>query len=167
MKRNFLLVLLILVFPAALMAQKTEKSEINSFLDAWHKAASEANFESYFSFLAKDAIYIGTDATENWDVAAFKKFAKPFFDRGKTWHFTAVQRNIYFAPSKEMVWFDELLNTQMKLCRGSGVLIKEKGQWKIKHYVLSMTIPNDDVDAVVTIKTPKEDILLQELQSKK
>jgi hypothetical protein len=32
-----------------------------------------------------------------------------------------------------------LLNTQMKICRGSGVLVKIDGEWKIKHYVLSMT----------------------------
>jgi hypothetical protein len=30
----------------------------------------------------------------------------------------------------------------MKICRGSGVLVKIDGKWKIKHYVLSMTIPN-------------------------
>jgi hypothetical protein len=41
-------------------------------------------------------------------------------------------------------WFDELLNTQMKICRGSGVLVKIGQEWKIKQYVLSMTIPNDN-----------------------
>jgi hypothetical protein len=30
----------------------------------------------------------------------------------------------------------------MKICRGSGVVVKIDGKWKIKHYVLSMTIPN-------------------------
>jgi hypothetical protein len=59
-----------------------------------------------------------------------------------------------------MAWFDELLNTQMKICRGSGVLVLIDGKWKIKHYVLSMTIPNDNVDEVVKIKAPIEDALI-------
>jgi hypothetical protein len=41
----------------------------------------------------------------------------------------------------------------MKICRGSGVLVKIDGKWKIKHYVLSMTIPNK-MNAVIKIKEP-------------
>ena len=49
-----------------------------------------------------------------------------------------------------MAWFDELLDTHMKICRGSGVLVDQgNGQWKIKHYVLSMTVPNENVDEIV------------------
>jgi hypothetical protein len=60
-----------------------------------------------------------------------------------------------------MAWFDELLSTQMKICRGSGVLVKIGNDWKIKHYVLSMTVPNENVTEVVKIKTPIEDALMQ------
>ena len=42
------------------------KEAINNVLDAWHKAAAEANFDAYFSKMTADAIFIGTDATENW-----------------------------------------------------------------------------------------------------
>jgi hypothetical protein len=45
----------------------------------------------------------------------------------------------------------------MKICRGSGVLVKVGNDWKIKHYVLSMTVPNENVTEVVKIKTPIED----------
>jgi hypothetical protein len=42
------------------------------------------------------------------------------------------------TKQEKTAWFDELLNTQMKICRGSGVLVKKIGQeWKIKQYVLS------------------------------
>ena len=91
-------------------------------------------------------------------------FAKPYFDKGKAWNFTAVERHIYYSTDQKMAWFDELLNTQMKICRGSGVLIKIGNQWKIKHYVLSMTIPNDNTNEVVKIKAPIEDILLEKLK---
>jgi hypothetical protein len=52
----------------------------------------------------------------------------------------------------------------MKICRGSGVLVLIDGKWKIKHYVLSMTIPNDNVDEVVKIKAPIEDDLIAKLK---
>jgi len=58
------------------------------------------------------------------------------------------------------------LDTQMKICRGSGVLVNTDQGWKIKQYVLSMTVPNDDVEAVVKIKTPAEDLLIRLLQNK-
>ena len=141
------------------------KAEINLILDDWHKAAGQANFNAYFDVLTEDAIYIGTDPTENWNKPAFIKFAKPYFDRGKAWNFTALERNIYFSSDKKIVWFDELLNTQMKICRGSGVLVDEgNGKWKIKHYVLSMTIPNDNTDEVVKIKSLIEDKEIEKLK---
>lgn len=144
------------------------KPEINLILDNWHKAAAKANFEAYFNVLTEDAIYIGTDATENWNKQEFIKFAKPYFDRGRAWNFTALERNIYFSSDKKTAWFDELLNTQMKICRGSGVLVADaNGNWKIKHYVLSMTIPNDNTDEVVKIKSLLEDTEIENLKKGK
>ena len=114
--------------------------------------------------MSDDAIYIGTDATENWNKKAFEAFAKPYFDKGKAWSFTALERHIYFSQDGKTAWFDELLNTQMKICRGSGVLVKVKNTWKIKHYVLSMTIPNDNTNEVVKTKAPIEDALIDTLK---
>jgi ketosteroid isomerase-like protein len=144
--------------------QTISKESINTTLDSWHKAAATANFNDYFNLMTDDAIFIGTDATENWNKTDFQVWAKPYFDKGKAWNFTAVDRHIYFDKTGEMAWFDELLNTQMKLCRGSGVLVKIGNEWKIKHYVLSMTIPNDNTNEVVKIKTPIEDALLKKMQ---
>ena len=141
------------------------KSEINLVLDNWHKAAAEANFNNYFNVMTEDAIYIGTDPTENWNKQEFIKFSKPYFDRGRAWNFTALERNVYFSSDMKTVWFDELLNTQMKICRGSGVLVlDEKGNWKIKHYVLSMTIPNDNTNEVVKTKSLIEDKEIEKLK---
>ena len=145
--------------------QINQESKINLILDNWHQAAAEANFNSYLNAMTDDAIYIGTDATENWNKPAFIQFAKPYFDKGKAWGFTKLERNIYFSLDKKTAWFDELLNTQMKICRGSGVLVVDKnGNWKIKHYVLSMTIPNDHTDEVVKIKSFIEDKEIEKLK---
>jgi hypothetical protein len=41
-----------------------------------------------------------------------------------------------------------------------GVLVKIDGEWKIKHYVLSMTVPEWNVNAVIKIKAPIEEQLI-------
>jgi ketosteroid isomerase-like protein len=145
-------------------AQTTEKEKIDTLLDGWHLAASNADYDAYFAKMTHDGVFIGTDATENWQNEEFKAFSKPYFDRGKAWSFTAVQRNIYLNKAKDFAWFDELLDTQMKLCRGSGVLKKENGQWKIAHYVLSIAVPNENVDELIQMKEQKDDQLLLELK---
>jgi len=160
--KKIVLLFIALAIHNGTMAQ--EKEKINNLLDAWHNAASNTDFNTYFDFLTEDAIYIGTDATENWNKTTFQAFAKPYFDKGKAWSFTALERNIYFAKDQETAWFDELLNTQMKICRGSGIMVKVNGQWKIKHYVLSMTIPNNNADEVTKIKATTEDKLINDLK---
>ena len=144
-----------------------QKPEINKILDDWHKAAAEGNFNAYFGAFTKDAIYIGTDASENWNMDQFKAFSKPYFDKGKAWDFKPVERHIYFSADGKTAWFDELLDTWMKICRGSGALVKEGNTWKIKHYVLSMTVPNDVVEETVKVKAKIEDAYLEKIKSKK
>lgn len=145
---------------------ESQNNDVNQLVDLWHKAASEANFKQYFDVMADDAIFIGTDATEYWNKQEFKKYAKPHFDKGKAWSFTTLERHIYFDSTGNTAWFDELLDTQMKICRGSGVLVKTGGRWKIKHYVLSMTIPNETSKSVITIKSPIEQPIITRLRSK-
>lgn len=143
-----------------LIAQEDERKEVNDLINSWHRAASEADFETYFGILADDGVFIGTDATENWQNAEFRTFSKPYFDRGKAWSFTTIERNIYINEDGSFAWFDELLDTRMEICRGSGVLAKVDGKWRIKHYVLSITIPNEDVDHVSEMKKAKDSLFI-------
>ncbi|UOB16082.1 nuclear transport factor 2 family protein [Abyssalbus ytuae] len=156
------------LFSCALnFAQVDPKTEIGELLNSWHNAATTANFEEYFSKMSENSVFIGTDATEHWTYNEFKTFAKPYFERGKAWSFTGVSRNIFISDDHNFAWFDELLDTQMKLCRGSGVLKNEKGTWKIVHYVLSIAIPNEDVSEIVEIKKDFDNILLKKIQESK
>ncbi|MFD0963685.1 nuclear transport factor 2 family protein [Pseudofulvibacter geojedonensis] len=152
--------ILMFVFSGVLFAQ--EKEQINEVLDKWHQAASEANYDQYFGYMTDDSVFIGTDATENWQNKEFKEFSKPYFDKGKAWSFTAIDRNIYV--NEEIAWFDELLDTQMKICRGSGVMQLINGEWKIKHYVLSITVPNNNVENLIKLKEKFDDSLIQKLK---
>ena len=132
-------------------------------LVAWHKAAADADFDAYFGMMTSDAVFIGTDATENWQNAAFRSFSKPYFDKGKAWTFTTLERNIYVDANKDIAWFDEHLKTQMGICRGSGVVIRVNGIWKIKHYVLSIAIPNENVSEITAMKKEWDRLQMQKM----
>ncbi len=144
--------------------ENVQKKHVNTLLDNLNEYAAKADFKNYFDLYAEESTFIGTDATEIWDKKAFMDYAKPHFDKGKAWSFKSLKRNIYFSKDGKYAWFDELLDTQMKICRGSGVLEKIGEKWKIKQYVLSMTIPNDNVDEVIKVKSPLEDKIINQLK---
>lgn len=127
-----------------------EKASIDSTLTAWHNAASLANFDDYFGFMADSSIFMGTDATEYWTKSEFMDYSRPYFEKGKAWTFYASTRRIFLDDYGKLAWFDEELVTQnLGPCRGSGVLKKVGNTWKIQHYNLSIPIPNDLVREVV------------------
>jgi hypothetical protein len=165
-----LLLFLILSVSIPISAQKkgfyenVQKKNINKLLDDFNTLAANAEFDKYFDCFAEESTFIGTDATEVWNKKEFKEWAKPFFDKKTTWNFKSLKRNIYFSKDGNYAWFDEILDTQMKICRGSGVVEKIGGKWKVKQYVLSVTVPNEVVDEVVKVKAPIEDALIQKLK---
>lgn len=128
-----------------------EQNAINVMIDDWHLAATHADSAAYFDLMTDNSIFIGTDKTEVWTKNEFLKFASPYFAKGKAWDFKKVSRNIYSNDFKELAWFDELIDTWMGPCRGSGVVVKIDGQWYVQHYVLSVTVPNDDVQEFLKI----------------
>lgn len=172
MKKTGILIVVMTVFLIQACLQrkldvkvKDETVVIDSLITAWHFAAASANFESYFGMTDDDFVFIGTDANEHWSKNEFSEYSKPHFDKGKAWKFTKLERNIYFDASKKVAWFDEILDTSFKICRGSGVLEKDSlNAWKFKQYVLSMTIPNEKSKEIVAIKDSLETILINKLK---
>jgi len=172
MKKLFLLISVLSVCTTAFVTYDApvnfadEKKAIDTLLDNWHVAAANGDYSGYFGKIADEGRYIGTDAGENWDKKAFSTFSKPYFDKGKAWDFKPLERNIYFSKDGKTAWFDELLDTWMKVCRGSGVLEKVGKEWKIKHYVLSMTVPNEVTQQVLPLKGKYEDDLIEKMKKK-
>ena len=125
------------------------KAEIGRELDDFNDAAAHADEARYFGHFAAGGVFLGTDATERWDAVAFRAYAHPHFARGKAWSFSAVRRAIILAPDGAVAWFDEDLATpNLGPARGSGVLVREGGRWKIAQYNLAITIPNEKMGAV-------------------
>jgi len=118
-----------------------EKKLVNSLLNEWHGLAAVGD-TTYFNFFDDNSFYLGTDPKEIWSLQQFKDFALPYFRRGSAWNFKTKKRNLYLGDYGHYAWFDEILDTWMGLCRGTGVLEKDEHGWKIKHYSLTVLIPN-------------------------
>lgn len=142
MKTKILIFTLLAYLPIGLFAQN-EKQTINDLLNDWHRAAADVNQQAYFDFIDDDGTYLGTDSTENWTKQEFFDWSTPHFSKGKTWNFRTNSRNIYLSENKIFAWFDELVTNGNISLRGSGVLEKKADDWKIKHYVLSLPVPNE------------------------
>ena len=146
----------LLLASAAGLAQETDaalEKQVNAFVDEWHDDAANARM-AFFDKLARDGVYIGTDKTELWRRNEFKVWAKRFFERKSAWTFKAIKRNVYTSADKHIIWFDELLDTQMGICQASGVIQRTKTGFEIEHYQLSIAVPNDVAGEVT--KTIKE-----------
>ncbi|NVJ70939.1 MAG: nuclear transport factor 2 family protein [Alphaproteobacteria bacterium] len=131
---------LVLALATHATAKDTDRAAVDAVLDNFHKAASEANWGTYFGLMSDDAIFLGTDAGERWDIPTFKSYALPT----KGWTYTVRERHINFTPDGNTAWFDELLdNKSYGTSRGTGVLIRTNSGWKISQYHLTFPIPND------------------------
>ena len=158
MKTIFPILVILTIISNNVFSQYSKKSLHNS-IDKWHNAAAIADANKFFGFMDSSSVYIGTDVSERWIKDEFIKFAKPYFDRGKAWEFKAYDRHITFSNDGKIAWFDELLETWMGNCRGSGVVIKNNENWKLLHYHLSITVPNEKIyEFIDLINPPKEEI---------
>jgi hypothetical protein len=128
--------------------------ELGALIDAWHLAAAKADEEVFFGSMTADGVYLGTDAGERWERDVFRDWAKTAFERETAWDFKSHSREMYFSANGQIGWWEELLDTWMGPCRGSGVAVKTPEGWRIKHYNLSFTVPNDKVDAVKELLKP-------------
>lgn len=151
------LLLVVLLSCACASVPPAATPAINAALDDWHDAAAKADEARYFGAMTPEFVFLGTDATERWDVAAFREFAHPHFAKGKAWTFVPRDRYVILSPRGDVAWFDEKLDSATYgECRGSGVLRLVNGTWKIAHYNLTIPVPNDLADAVVKMIREKK-----------
>jgi hypothetical protein len=120
----------------------TAQEDVARELEDFHDAAARSDEERYFGHFAPGGVFLGTDATERWDVRAFRAYSHPHFAKGKAWTFRGIRRRI--ATRGDTAWFEEELETaNLGPARGSGVLVRSGARWLLAQYVLSIPIPND------------------------
>ncbi len=148
---TILISIVLLVAAIAPAGESTpDERAVDAVLSSFHEAASRADGDLYFSLLADEAIYLGTDAGERWTVDEFRAFAEPYFSKGRGWTYTATTRNIAIGPAGATAWFDELLwNESYGTCRGTGVLIETPDGWRIAQYHLTFPVPNELAKEIV------------------
>ena len=161
MKKTMVFVLMAILFSCqtAKVDNHFNQAAIHQLLDQWHIDVATFNYDAYFGKMTKDAIFVGTDSAKK----EFQIFCKPYFDTKKTWNFTPLSRNVYKIKNN-IAWFDETLDTWMGVCRGSGVLIYKENQWKIQHYVLSVTVPNEKIKEVIALKKAQDILFINEVK---
>ena len=145
----------LLVLSLAIVLQSTPEAEASAVVDRLHELATAADGPAYFDLFTPDARFVGTDATERWSVEQFRAYAMPYFSQGRGWTYHPRERvvTVLDIPCQCIASFDELLdNDAYGVTRGSGVLVRTDGGWKIQQYVLSYAVPNDvakDVTALI------------------
>lgn len=122
--------------------QDKEGKAVSVLLDRFHEAASKADWDTYFSLMRDDMIFLGTDISERWDKATFKAYAA---GAKNGWTYTVKDRHLDIDETGKTVWFDEtLVNAKYGVSRGTGVAIRsENGDWLLAQYHLTFPIPND------------------------
>lgn len=142
------LVLLLAVALAAPSAAgqnpEAARAAVSDTLDALHTAASDSDFDRYFSLYAEDAVFYGTDASERWTKAEFEEYARPHFEAGRGWTYHMTERNVFLSENRQVAWFDERLeNASLGETRGSGVLVRSERGWQVVQYNLTIPVPNE------------------------
>ena len=148
-----ILMMLPVLLAASTMTGATEEA-IAHVLDDFHAAAAAADEQRYFAHFAPEGVFLGTDATERWTVAEFREYAHPHFSAGRGWTYVPHDRHVMLSGDGTLAWIDEqLTNEKYGELRGTGVLRKIGGTWKLAHYSLTFTIPNEkSLEVVATLQ---------------
>lgn len=150
-----------LLFAAAALADGHggDRVAIGSVLDDFHDAAASGDKDRYLGHLTDDAVFMGTDEWERWPKNPdFTEYVGRRFQNGSGWNYVPEDRVVQIAASSDVAWFDEVVVSATNgRFRGTGVLRKEGGQWKIAHYAMSFLIFNENWEEVIELtKRTKE-----------
>lgn len=116
---------------------------VAAVLDDFHDAADKGDKARYLGHFTADGVFLGTDDWERWPLPVFRDYVEKRFQGGKGWSYRAVERHVRVAEDGGTAWFDEIVESaKWGRFRGTGVLLKRDGQWKVAHYALSFLIPN-------------------------
>lgn len=120
-----------------------DATAVAAVLDDFHDAADKGDKARYLGHFTEDGVFLGTDDWERWPLPVFRDYVEKRFQGGKGWSYRAVERHVRVAEDGGTAWFDEIVESaKWGRFRGTGVLLKRDGQWKVAHYALSFLIPN-------------------------
>jgi ketosteroid isomerase-like protein len=128
------------------------RREAQRVVDDWHAAAAVGDAPRYLGHMADDAVFMGTDSTERWDLTEFRAYVEQHMTAGKGWVYVPSDRGLVVPEGSELAWFDErLANEKYGELRGTGVLRRDGDTWRIVHYSMTYTVPNAVARAVADL----------------
>lgn len=129
-----------------------EVVSIGEVIDDFHAAASEGDAKRYLGHLTDEAVFMGTDEWERWPKHPdFTDYVNARFKDGG-WSYRSVERHVKLAPGGASAWFDEVTYSETNgRFRGTGVVVKTKGGWKIAHYAMSFLVLNENWEQVIEL----------------
>jgi len=134
-------------------AAETEREAVDAVLDAFHDAAAHGDRDRYLALLTDDGVFLGTDEWERWPKQPdFADYVDGRFQDGSGWSYRSVHRHVAFSDSGDVAWFDEVVYSESNgRFRGTGVLERVDGSWKIAHYAMSFLVFNENWEEVVEL----------------
>jgi hypothetical protein len=140
-----LMALSLMAAPSFAQSYPEDEKAIIAVLDAFHDAAANADKDRYLGHFTEDGAFLGTDEWERWPLKPeFTDYVAGRFAKAG-WSYHSEKKVIAFSKDGSVAWFDEtsISNSNGGRFRGSGVLEKVDGTWKIAQYVLSFLIYNE------------------------
>lgn len=150
---NHYLLSLTLIASMVAVADDSALDAIGHVIDDFHDAAAHGDQTRYLGHLTDDAVFMGTDEWERWPKHPdFTDYVDNRFANGSGWAYESVARTIRIADSGDIAWFDEVLfSEQNGRFRGTGVLSRQNGTWKINHYAMSFLVLNENWEEVIKL----------------
>ncbi len=125
------------------------EQQIIEVLEAHHRATATQNVELLRRTFTVDAVFIGTDDTEQWRL---KKYVDLLKKSQSGWDMAECEKREVFeiisAYGNVVAFVEFLTHKDYGKMRGNGVLVRgTDGKWKISIYILSFHVPNQVVVA--------------------
>jgi hypothetical protein len=156
------LALSLMVMPSFAQNFPDDEKAIIAVLDDFHDAAAKADKDRYLGHFTEDGAFLGTDEWERWPLKPdFTDYVDMRFKNGG-WSYHSEKKIIAFSKDGFLAWFDETTISKRSggRFRGSGVLEKVDGTWKIAQYVLSFLVYNEvggDVGKIIAAEKEKQE----------
>ena len=123
--------------------------DIDAVLDDFHAAAAQGDADRYLAHFTENGVFFGTDATERWTKQQFEPYVRRGFASGG-WTYVPRDRTTFVSDDGDVAWFDEMLDAPSgTVARGTGVLVREDGTWKVAQYNFSVPFPNSLWDTIL------------------
>ncbi|HEX6590015.1 MAG TPA: nuclear transport factor 2 family protein [Longimicrobiales bacterium] len=130
---------------------------IDTVLDDFHAAAATGAADRYLAHFTDDGVFFGTDPAERWTKQQFEPYVRRAFANGG-WTYVPRDRTTFLSDDGDVAWFDEMLDSPGgTVARGTGVLVREGGEWKVAQYNFSVPFPNSLWDTILEMIRDERD----------